>query len=62
MPILDGFGATKAIRKIESDRRTAAGEKSGGQQVVQQRTKIFALSGRAAAEDKKHAFSAGVDG
>lgn len=64
-----GFGATRAIRRIEAERRrssvksdSSASTSSAIQQVVQKRTKIFALSGRATVDDKKQAFSAGVDG
>jgi hypothetical protein len=32
------------------------------QDIIQQRCKIFALSGRATQDDKHQAFSAGVDG
>ncbi|KAI0067388.1 hypothetical protein BV25DRAFT_1794820 [Artomyces pyxidatus] len=50
MPVLDGYGATAQIRKIEESR---TGEKS---------SRILALTGMSSLEDKRRAFEAGVDG
>ncbi|KAI0249154.1 hypothetical protein BJV78DRAFT_1284185 [Lactifluus subvellereus] len=50
MPILDGYGATTEIRKIEASR---SGQKS---------SYILALTGMSSLEDKRKAFEAGVDG
>ncbi|KAI9512992.1 Fph type histidine kinase [Russula earlei] len=49
MPVLDGYGATVQIRKIEASR---SGQKSH----------ILALTGMSSLEDKRKAFEAGVDG
>ncbi|KAI0292121.1 hypothetical protein BC826DRAFT_911759 [Russula brevipes] len=49
MPVLDGYGATVQIRKIEAS-------KSG------QKTHILALTGMSSLEDKRRAFEVGVDG
>ncbi|KAK7044175.1 hypothetical protein VNI00_007895 [Paramarasmius palmivorus] len=50
MPVLDGIGATAAIRQFEEE-------------VSQHRySRIVALTGRSALEDKRRAFEAGVDG
>ncbi|KAH9989015.1 hypothetical protein BJV77DRAFT_1018997 [Russula vinacea] len=49
MPVLDGYGATTQIRKIEASR---SGQKSH----------ILALTGMSSLEDKRRAFEAGVDG
>lgn len=76
MPIMDGIEATRAIRKVENDRRAdrvailakqnsraaAMGSIDIKQDIIQARCKIFALSGRATQDDKHQAFSAGVDG
>ena len=50
MPELDGVGATKEIRRIES---TKPNSKSA---------RILALTGMSTIEDKRRAFEAGVDG
>lgn len=64
MPVMDGIDATRAIRRVETDRRAELqdGNDKSKERTLQQRCKIFALSGRATAEDKKLAFAAGVDG
>jgi len=49
MPIMDGFKATAEIRKIEAQRKDG------------KRSKIIALTGLAANEDRERAFVAGVD-
>ena len=50
MPKLDGVGATKEIRQIESTRPNA------------KNTRILVLTGMSSLEDKRRAFEAGVDG
>lgn len=57
MPILNGFEATRAIRKLEAERRERAGD------IVQNhlRLLIIALTGLASARDRAEAFDAGVD-
>jgi len=50
MPELDGVGAAKEIRGIESANLTGKS------------TKILALTGMSTPEDKRRAFEAGVDG
>lgn len=72
MPVLDGLSATRAIRTLESHRRSShsrsvslpgASEKSSDEaSLAHQRVKILALTGLATAEDKKKAFGCGVDG
>lgn len=83
-----GFAATRAIRKIESDRRRSLKDANMNAAAISASTptlsddyarrdsrdsigagkefghtsRIFALSGRATTDDKKQAFSAGVDG
>jgi len=60
MPVLDGVGATKAIREVEKRRALASGATS--KTTASHRVKIFALSGLASEGDKLRAFNAGVDG
>lgn len=50
MPELDGVGAAKEIRGIESANPLGKS------------TKILALTGMSTIEDKRRAFEAGVDG
>ncbi|KAI0261503.1 hypothetical protein BC834DRAFT_830062 [Gloeopeniophorella convolvens] len=50
MPVLDGYGATAQIRRIEASR---TGRRS---------SYILALTGMSSLEDKRRAFEAGVDG
>lgn len=50
MPELDGIGATKEIRRMESS------NPGGGS------TRILALTGMSTLEDRRRAFEAGVDG
>ncbi|KAH7382747.1 hypothetical protein DE146DRAFT_760575 [Phaeosphaeria sp. MPI-PUGE-AT-0046c] len=52
MPVMDGFEATRQIRKMESD----SGNASTGRRIF-----IIALTGLASQEDEDGAFSAGVD-
>jgi len=49
MPVLDGYGATTQIRKIEASRSD-------------QKSHILAITGMSSLEDKRKAFEAGVDG
>jgi len=58
MPVLDGVGATTEIRKYEADQSMIA-SKDGSKHYS---TKILALTGMSTLEDKRRAFSAGVDG
>jgi CheY-like chemotaxis protein len=75
MPLLNGHEATRAIRQIEAERRllsapstTPTGLPPPPPSSIQQlpsfahRAKIFALTGLATADDKREAFSSGVDG
>jgi CheY-like chemotaxis protein len=74
MPVMNGHEATREIRKIEAERNKALSSESqivsppGGplkvppKSVVQGRAKVFALTGLATADDKREAFSSGVDG
>jgi len=74
MPNMNGHEATRAIRKIETARRTGRPAETPTApepdqpillpptKVVQTRAKIFALTGLATADDKREAFGSGVDG
>lgn len=63
-----GIGATKAIRQLEATRqsthaRSASLPSDSTKRLdVRSRLKILALTGLATPEDKKRAFSSGVDG
>ncbi|KAG8935526.1 His Kinase A domain containing protein [Tulasnella sp. 418] len=59
MPNMDGFEAAIEIRKIEAQRKADSLTREEG---LFKRSKIFALTGLATAEDKRRAFTAGVDG
>ena len=50
MPELDGVGAAKEIRRIESSNPSGKS------------ARILALTGMSSLEDKRRAFEAGVDG
>ncbi|KAJ4354808.1 hypothetical protein N0V95_003493 [Ascochyta clinopodiicola] len=52
MPIMDGFEATRTIRKLEAEQNSSAATKA---------IFIVALTGLASANDEKNAFDAGVD-
>jgi CheY-like chemotaxis protein len=54
MPVLDGIGATAAIRDIE--------RKNSSVDARNHSTRILALTGMSSLEDKRRAFEAGVDG
>ncbi|KAF8150767.1 hypothetical protein B0H34DRAFT_801693 [Crassisporium funariophilum] len=54
MPVLDGVGATKEIRRIEKDLKEQSSDAH--------RSRILALTGMSSLEDKRRAFDAGVDG
>ncbi len=73
MPVMNGHEATRAIRKVEASRRNVPFDvpatPSPGKhirlpppKVMQARAKIFALTGLATLDDKREAFSSGVDG
>lgn len=86
MPIMNGHDATRAIRRIEAQRRKNPDPNSSTPMttpagipgvpghstplsmskipsfVNQTRAQIFALTGLATADDKREAFSSGVDG
>lgn len=62
---LTGFEACKAIRKVEDERYLTTLTDSAAAGLApppKWRSKIFALTGLAALEDKAKAFAAGVDG
>lgn len=59
MPIMNGYDATRSIRRIEAARRQES-EIAG--RFVGPSSKIFALTGLATDGDKRKAFDAGVDG
>jgi CheY-like chemotaxis protein len=52
MPIMDGFEATREIRRLESDKALTTARRS---------TFIVALTGLASASDEEEAYNAGVD-
>ena len=55
MPIMNGFEATRAIRKIEEEARKRHGESASPPAM------IIALTGLASARDQTEAFTSGVD-
>jgi len=65
MPRMNGFEAAQEIRKVEERRyRSTVTDAlvAGLAPPSKPRTKIFALTGLATIQDKRKAFSAGVDG
>jgi CheY-like chemotaxis protein len=52
MPIMDGFEATRQIRRLETEQKRSSPSKP---------TFITALTGLAGASDEEEAFNAGVD-
>jgi len=66
MPVLDGLGATARIRAIEASRREDTASSAAYLQedfaVHDHRSMVIALTGLAAADDKRRAFAAGMDG
>jgi len=64
MPVLDGLGATTKIRAIEALRRgeKAGADTAGKTSEYDHRSMVVALTGLAAADDKRRAFAVGMDG
>lgn len=57
MPIMNGFDATRAIRKLEADRQLALSDNDGHHRPAL----IIALTGLASSRDQSEAFTSGVD-
>jgi CheY-like chemotaxis protein len=57
MPVMDGFDATAAIRKIEEERINMASREDSTERLM-----VYALSGLATPEDKERAATIGFDG
>lgn len=53
-----GYEAAQEIRKIEASRNQAEGPSKG----LNQRARIFAVTGLASPDDKRKAFACGMDG
>jgi len=64
MPVLDGLGATTKIRAIEALRRAerTGAAAAGPTSEHSHRSMVVALTGLAAADDKRRAFAVGMDG
>ncbi|KDQ15979.1 hypothetical protein BOTBODRAFT_130731 [Botryobasidium botryosum FD-172 SS1] len=64
MPVLDGLGATTKIRAIEALRRAETTGAASTSPTLERshRSMVVALTGLAAADDKRRAFAVGMDG
>jgi signal transduction histidine kinase/DNA-binding response OmpR family regulator/HPt (histidine-containing phosphotransfer) domain-containing protein len=60
MPVMDGYEATKAIRRLESQ-FTNIGEKIEGSDVIAERTPIVAMTAHAIEEHRQMCIESGMD-